>query len=103
LSTSQGVEPYETQVDDRYNKLVEELDSKLDTLDSTDEIASYDKVKDLPYLNAIILETLRYRPTSSFGLPRLVPKGGATVCGEFFKEGTVLSVPTCIFISSFSL
>ena len=74
---------------------MEELDTKLDSLDSTDEIASYDKVKDLPYLNAIIWETLRYRPTSSFALPRLVPKGGATICGEFFKEGTVLSVPTC--------
>jgi benzoate 4-monooxygenase len=75
--------------------LVDELDSQLPALDSPDEIAKFEQVKDLPYLNAVIWEVMRYRPTSAMGLPRLVPKGGATVCGEFFKEGTVLSVPSC--------
>jgi len=28
------------------------------------------------------------------GLPRVVPEGGLEVCGKFFKEGTVLSVPS---------
>jgi len=79
----------------RYEKLCEELDAKLPSLDSPDEIAKFDQVKDFPYLNAVISEVLRYRPTSALGLPRLVPKGGATICGEFFKEGTVLSVPSC--------
>src|SRR5277367_4136594 len=79
----------------RYEKLCEELDEKLPSLDSPDEIAKFDEVKDFPYLNAVISEVLRYRPTSALGLPRLVPKGGATICGEFFKEGTVLSVPSC--------
>ena len=79
----------------RYEKLVQELDSRLPSLDSPDEIAKFDQVKDFPYLNAVISEVLRYRPTSALGLPRLVPKGGATVSGEFFKEGTVLSVPSC--------
>lgn len=79
-----------------YEKLVQELDSRLPYLESPDEIAKFDQVKDFPYLNAVISEVLRYRPTSAFGLPRLVPKGGATISGEFFKEGTVLSVPSCI-------
>jgi benzoate 4-monooxygenase len=79
----------------RYEKLCEELDEKLPSLDSPDEIAKFDEVKDFPYLNAVISEVLRYRPTSALGLPRLVPQGGATICGEFFKEGTVLSVPSC--------
>jgi benzoate 4-monooxygenase len=87
---------FSTPTNFRYEKLVQELDSNLPIYESKDEIASYDVVKDLPYLNAIISETLRYRPTSSFGLPRLVPEGGATICGEFFKGGTVLSVPSCI-------
>ena len=79
----------------RYEKLCEELDEKLPSLDSPDEIAKFDEVKDFPYLNAVISEVLRYRPTSALGLPRLVPQGGATICGEFFTEGTVLSVPSC--------
>jgi benzoate 4-monooxygenase len=78
-----------------YERLVEELDSRLPSLDSTDEIAKFDQVKDFPYLNAVISEVLRYRPTSALGLPRQVPAGGATICGEFFQEGTVLSVPSC--------
>jgi len=79
---------------DVYAKLVEELDENLPSLDSPDEIAKFDDVKDFPYLNAVISEVLRYRPTSALGLPRLVPEGGATICGEFFKGGTVLSVPS---------
>jgi benzoate 4-monooxygenase len=86
----------EMSVNIRYEKLVLELDSRLPSLDSPDEIAKFDQVKDFPYLNAVISEVLRYRPTSSLGLPRLVPQGGATISGEFFKEGTVLSVPSCI-------
>jgi benzoate 4-monooxygenase len=80
--------------------LVEELDSRLPSLDSPDEIAKFDQVKDFPYLNAVISEVLRYRPTSALGLPRLVRAGGATICGEFFKEGTVLSVPSCTTLSN---
>lgn len=70
------------------------LQAELDTvLDKNGEVASYGKVKDLPYLLAVINETLRIHSTSSLGLPRVVPPQGATVCGEFFVGGTVLSVP----------
>lgn len=43
---------------------------------------------------AVLYETLRLRTTVSMGLPRVVTKGGAKICGEFFEEGTVLSTPT---------
>jgi benzoate 4-monooxygenase len=75
--------------------LVKELDDNLPSLDSPDEIAKFDDVKDFPYLNAVISEVLRFRPTSALGLPRLVPEGGATICGKHFRQGTVLSVPSC--------
>lgn len=40
----------------------------------------------LPYLNAVIEETLRIYPPVATHLPRVVPKGGATVAGEFLPE-----------------
>ncbi len=57
-------------------------------------IATFEQVKRLPYLEVVINETLRIHSTAGLGLPRLVPEGGLTVCGRFFQEGTVLSVPT---------
>lgn len=41
----------------------------------------------LPYLQAIIEECLRVYPPVSSGLPRVVPKGGVTICGDFIPEG----------------
>lgn len=32
-------------------------------------------------------------PAVGFGLPRVVPAGGAVVCGRYFPPGTTLSVP----------
>ncbi len=57
-------------------------------------LADFQQVKDQKYILAVIWEVLRYRPTSAMGLPRSVPKGGLTVCGKQFEEGTVLSVPS---------
>lgn len=40
-------------------------------------------VRNLPYLNAILKEVMRYRPTSATGLERLVPSGGRMIAGRF--------------------
>lgn len=74
------------------DKLQRELDEQLGT---EDEVATaVSQVKHLPYLDACINEGLRLHSTSSLGLPRIVPEGGLTVCGQLFLEGTVLSVPS---------
>ena len=73
-------------------KLQKELDAALGSED--DPVSNFEQVKNLPYLQAVIDETLRIHSTSGIGLPRLVPEGGLTVCGKTFPEGTVLSVPT---------
>ncbi|KZT71867.1 cytochrome P450 [Daedalea quercina L-15889] len=73
-------------------KLQHELDVALGSDD--DPVSTYEQVKRLPYLEAVINEGLRIHSTSGIGLPRLVPEGGLTVCGKYFSEGTVLSVPS---------
>jgi len=73
-------------------KLQKELDEALGQED--DPVSTFEQVKKLPYLQAVIDETLRIHSTSGVGLPRLVPEGGLVVCGKTFPEGTVLSVPT---------
>ncbi|KAF8155951.1 cytochrome P450 monooxygenase [Crassisporium funariophilum] len=73
-------------------KLHKELDEQLGTEDET--VATGQQVKRLPYLDACINEGLRLHSTSALGLPRVAPQGGLTVVGEYFPEGTVLSVPS---------
>lgn len=72
-------------------KLQQELDEALAGED--DEVAPFERVKHLPYLEAVVNEALRIHSTAGVGLPRVVPAGGLEVCGKFFPEGTVLSVP----------
>ncbi|KAK5219377.1 hypothetical protein LTR72_007761 [Exophiala xenobiotica] len=76
---------------ERLQKLREELDAAIppDT-----KVATHDQVRDLPYLAACINEALRLRPPNAQGLPRIVSKNGATVCGYHMKPGTSVSVPT---------
>jgi cytochrome P450 len=40
----------------------------------------------LPYLNAVIDEGMRLCPPVAIAIPRIVPKGGDTVCGQWVPE-----------------
>ncbi|CAI6332717.1 unnamed protein product [Periconia digitata] len=71
-----------------YQALVTEIRS---TFQSEKQISGA-TVKPLPYLNAVINETLRLCPPFPDLMRRAVPKGGATVAGHHFTEGTVLGV-----------
>jgi cytochrome P450 len=77
-------------------KLQAELDEALGPLDPGEDAAtSFETVKKLPYLDAVINEGLRCHTTSGIGLPRIVPDGvPMTVAGQTFPPGTVLSVPS---------
>ena len=71
-------------------KLREELDAAF----PSDTLPTHELASQLPYLRACIEESLRVRPPSSFGLPRIVPKGGRQIAGQFVPEGVTVSVPT---------
>lgn len=73
-------------------KLRKELDAAFDR--TAAPIPAYDALKDLPYLRACIDESLRLRPSIEGGLPRLVPKGGMYVGGEWLEGGTTVSIST---------
>ncbi|KAJ5108111.1 Cytochrome monooxygenase lcsI [Penicillium angulare] len=66
-----------------YQKLREELRG---TFGSYDEI-NFKAVVGLPYLNASLEEALRMYPPLPATLPRVVPKGGSVIDGEYFPEG----------------
>lgn len=79
-------------------KLQQELDNANIPLGT---VPRYDAVKDLPYVDAVIKETMRIHSTSSLGLPRLVPAVSpenpnpkpVEILGYSFPPGTALSVP----------
>jgi len=74
------------------HKLQKELDDALGVEDLT--VSTFEQVKRLTYLEAVINESLRIHSTSAIGLPRLVPEGGLTIQGKYFPPDTVLSVPS---------
>ncbi|KAI1428894.1 cytochrome P450 [Xylaria sp. FL1777] len=75
-------------------KLQEELDAAIP--DSNTKVPDYESIRNLPYLEAVINETLRIHSTSGIGLPRQIPEGspGIHLHGHYFPAGTILSVPT---------
>ncbi|KAI3327533.1 cytochrome P450 [Xylariaceae sp. AK1471] len=52
------------------------------------EIPAFVEVNKLPYLNAVIKESMRVFNSGSWPLERLVPAGGVTIAGMYFPEGT---------------
>ncbi|KAJ4180512.1 hypothetical protein NW767_014376 [Fusarium falciforme] len=48
-------------------------------------------LRQLPYLNAVIDETLRIHNAAPSGLPRVVPAGGSTLAGYFIPGDTIVS------------
>ncbi|KAI1178212.1 cytochrome P450 [Nemania sp. FL0916] len=54
------------------------------------EIPAFAEVKMLPYLNAVIKESMRMFSSGAFPMERRVPAGGATIARMYFPEGTTV-------------
>lgn len=63
-------------------KLSDEVRSSFKTEEEIDLVS----VNKLTYMLACLDEALRVYPPVSMGLPRVTPKGGATICGKFVPE-----------------
>ena len=71
------------------SKLRKELD-EFSTNRKSQEGLSMKEAQDLPYLQAVIKETVRIFPATGLPMPRVVPKGGLTLANRFFPEGVRL-------------
>ncbi|POS74665.1 benzoate 4-monooxygenase cytochrome P450 [Diaporthe helianthi] len=71
-----------------FEKITHEIRS---AFKSEDEI-NFSSVQSLPYMFACIRETFRCYPPVPGSAPRVVPKGGANIAGQFVPEGTTVSV-----------
>ena len=73
----------------RLLKEIEETD-KAGLLSRDDQLVTWDEVHDLPYLTAVIKESLRCHPAAGLPLERIVPPGGIEICGQFIPGGTIV-------------
>ncbi|KAL9568905.1 hypothetical protein ACKAV7_006970 [Fusarium commune] len=82
---------YLFQNPDKLKKLREEIDRKAADGGLSDPV-TFQEAQDMPYLQAVIKETLRIHPAVGTILPRVVPRGGMELSGIYFPEGTEVGV-----------
>ncbi|RAL00110.1 cytochrome P450 [Aspergillus ibericus CBS 121593] len=71
-----------------YDRLVAEIREGFETYEQI-EVSALTR---LPYLNAVLQETLRIYPPVAVTLPRVVPPNGATINGQFVPGGVTVGV-----------
>ncbi|KAF2787165.1 cytochrome P450 family protein [Melanomma pulvis-pyrius CBS 109.77] len=72
-------------------RLRNELEGAIRRGEIADSI-TFKQAQKLPYLQAVIKEGLRIHPATGLILGRVVPKGGATIAGCLFPEGTTVGI-----------
>lgn len=68
------------------SKLQQEID-EFHQADKISEPITFKESQSMPYFQAVIKEAQRLHPATGLPLPRVVPAGGANICGRFFPEG----------------
>jgi cytochrome P450 len=57
---------------------------------------TFKESQEMPYLQAVMKEALRMHSATGLPLWRVVPAGGAEICGRFFPAGTTVGVNTWV-------
>jgi benzoate 4-monooxygenase len=68
-------------------RLVDEIDSTFPGKMEADWVPPNSDLVNMPFLNAVMREVMRVRPTSSTGLERVIPPGGKVIAGTFIPGG----------------
>lgn len=69
-------------------KVLARLQEELEASDLSTPIPAYSQISKLPYLHAVIKESMRLFPSLTHPLERLVPSGGVSIAGIFLPQGT---------------
>jgi cytochrome P450 len=77
-----------------YARLQAEIDEAARTGNISSPVVQESEAKQLPYLQAVILEGLRTSPPSGGLLPKVVPPEGDTINGVFVPGGTEIASNT---------
>ncbi|KXS94371.1 hypothetical protein AC578_2517 [Pseudocercospora eumusae] len=77
----------------KHPKIQDRLRKELDDAMEEPGIPSWRTVSNIPYLRAVIDESLRLRAASRIGLPRIVPPGGRVIAGQYIPGDVTVSVP----------
>ena len=68
-------------------RLVDEIDTAFPGKKDADWVPLNSNLVIMPFLNAVMREVMRVRPTSSTGLERVTPPGGKVIAGMFMPGG----------------
>lgn len=75
--------------------VLQKLRAELDEAAGAGELSGvpkFSEVQQLPYLQAVLKESLRIHPATGLPLWREVPEGGAAICGTWFPAGTNVGI-----------
>ncbi|TVY84829.1 Pisatin demethylase [Lachnellula suecica] len=56
------------------------------------EHVDFSEAQQFKYMQAVIKEAMRMHPVIAMPLERVVPEGGAIICGKFLPEGTIVGI-----------
>ncbi|RTE72146.1 hypothetical protein BHE90_013443 [Fusarium euwallaceae] len=65
--------------------------------DSNSRTITWTQSQKMPYLQAVIKEALRLHTAVALPMERVVPQGGAEICGHYFPQGTYVGINNWVY------